>query len=138
MYLRMTTLTMLPLEMVSSEIASHLDSSGLACLSATCKNFKYLSHRAKRLAFREEFIRCAAILREIYESIEEQAFMILDPHNYDRCMMRTVLFLFDRKLDKSYRFVDPEIYDDMTMYGCPPDIPLVWNFFKKVCDLGLG
>lgn len=134
----MTTLVTLPLEMVNSEIASHLDSSGLACLSATCKNFKNLSHRAKRLAFREEFIRCAAILREIYDSLEEQAFMILDPQNYDRCMMRTVLFLFDRKLDRSYRFIDPEIYDDMTMYGCPPDIPLVWKFFKKVCDLGLG
>lgn len=110
----MTTLVTLPLEMVNSEIASHLDSSGLACLSATCK---ILSHRAKRLAFREEFIRCAAILREIYDSLEEQAYIM---KNDDRCMMRTVLFLFDRKLDELYRFIDPEIYDDMTMYGCPP------------------
>lgn len=131
----MMNLVTLPLEMVTSEIASHLDSSGLACLSATCKNFKNLSNRAKRLAFREEVLRCAAILREIYDSLEEQAYIM---KNDDRCMMRTVLFLFDRKLDELYRFVDPEIYDDMTMYGCPPDIPLVWNFFKKVCDMGLG
>lgn len=132
------TLTMLPLEMVNVEIASHLNSQELACLSATCKNFKILSHRAKRLVFREEVLRCAAILREIYDSIEEEAFMVLDPHNYDRCMMRTVVFLFDKQLDRSYRFIDPEIYDDMTMYGCPPDIPLIWKFFKKACDLGLG
>lgn len=131
------TMMTLPHEMVSVEIASHLDSGSLARLSSTCKNFKNLSLRAKRLAFREEVLRCAAILREIYDSIEEQAFMIVDPHNYDRCIMRTVLFLFDRKLDKSYRFIDPEIYDDMMMYGCPPDIPLIWNFFKKMCDLGL-
>lgn len=124
----------LPHEMVSVEIASHLDSCSLARLSATCKNFKNLSHRAKRLAFREEVLRCAAILREIYDSIEMQAYIV---KNDDRCIMRTVVFLFDRELDKSYRFIDPEIYDDMMMYGCPPDIPLIWNFFKKMCDLGL-
>lgn len=126
---------MLPPEMVSVEIASHLDSQSLACLSVTCKKFKSLSHRAKRLAFREEVLRCAAILREIYDSIEKQAYVM---KNDDRCMMRTVVFMFDRNLDRSHRFIDPEIYDYITMYGCPPDIPLIWNFFKKVCDIGLG
>ena len=135
MFYQKMTMMMLPPEMVSVEIASHLDSQGLACLSATCKNFKNLSHRAKRLAFREEVFRCAAILSEIYNSVEKQAYLL---QNNDKCMLRTVFFLFDRKIDSSYRFVDPEIYDDMTMYGCPPDIPLIWNFFKKVCDLGLG
>lgn len=56
----------------------------------------------------------------------------------ETCMIRTISFLFFKELDRSYRFVDPEIYDDMMMYGCPPDIPLVWSFFKKMCDMGLG
>lgn len=129
---------MLPHEMVSVEIASHLDSCDLAQLSATCKNFKFLSQRSKRVAFREEVLRCADILREIDQSLELQAYIVNNPHRYDKRTMRTVLFLFNRTLDKKYRFIDPEIYDDMTMYGCPPDIPLIWNFFKKMYDMGLG
>ena len=135
MTVRMMTL---PMEMVSIEIASHMDSHGLACLAATCNDFKFLAHRAKRLAFREEVIRCAAILREIYGAVDSQIYLLLDPDLHNPCMLRTVCFLFDRKIDSSYRFLDPEIYDDMVMYGCPPDIPLIWNFFKKMCDLGLG
>ena len=132
-----TKMMMLPLEMVSVEIASHLDSQSLACLSATCKNFKDLSHRAKRLAFREEIIRCSRILKQIYDSMNTDEFIFIGL-SMETCMIRTISFLFFKELDKSYRFVDPEVYDDMMMYGCPPDIPLVWNFFKKMCDMGLG
>ena len=133
----MIQIATLPHEMLSVEIASHMDSQSLACLSATCKKFKFLSKRAKRLAFREEVIRCSKILKQIYEAQESEEFIFLGLPT-DMCMFRTIAFLFYKELDEKYRFIDPEIYDDMTMYGCPPDIPLIWNFFKKMCDMGLG
>ena len=133
----MTLTTMLPHEMVSVEIASHMDSQSLACLSATCKNFRFLSHRAKRLAFREEILRCSKILKQIYDSMNTDEFIFLG-QPIETCLLRTISFLFFKDLDVKYRFIDPEIYDDMLMYGCPPDIPLIWNFFKKMCDMGLG
>lgn len=123
----------LPTDLIAQEIASHMKSTDLARLSATCKSFENLSHRAKRLMRREEVLRCAAILGEIYKSVETQTHVVTQ----DRCMLRTIAFLFGDNISEDLRFIDPDVYDFIMIYGYP-DIPLTWNFFKKMCDMGLG
>ena len=121
-------IAMLPRDMLS-EISDNLDSAALANLSVTCKELSFLSHKAKCLVRREEVCRCANILKSIRDSIHTGVF--ITDKDYSECMLNTISFLYTQELDRTWRSVDPDLYDIITTYGQVHDIPLIWGFFKK-------
>ena len=119
---------MLPQDMLH-EIANNLDSTALANLSITCKEMSFLSQKARSLVRREEVCKCANILKTIRNAQENGVFVMED--KYSECMMNTICFLYTRELDRTWRSVDPDLYDIITTYDEQQDIPLVWGFFKR-------
>ncbi len=111
-------------------ISQMLDPRSNANLSITCKEYSSFFTRSKRQRRREEVLRCAKILKQIYESLETGYYI----HDFDPPMLLVLDFLWFNNMPVAYEWVDPGLYEKLDY----DDIPTLWKFSKKVCDVALS
>lgn len=111
-----------------------LDPKSTANLAVTCKEYLPFTTRAKRQLRRQEVLRCAKILKQIDESYESGDYILLQNDEFDPAMLLVLDFLWFNTMPIAYEWVDPELYEKLD-YN---DIPLLWKFSKKVCEIALG
>jgi len=115
-------------------ISKTLDSRSNANLAVTCKEYVSFSTRSKRQRRRKEVLRCAKILRQIDDSLETGDYVMLQNDEFDPTMLLVLDFLWFNTMPTAYEWVDPELYEELNY----DDIPTLWRFSKKVCEIALG
>jgi len=115
-------------------ISKELDPRSNANLAVTCKEYISFSSRSKRQRRREEVLRCARILKQIDDSLETGDYIILQNDEFDPTMLLVLDFLWFNNMPIAYEWVDPELYEKLDY----DDIPTLWKFSKKVCEIALG
>jgi len=123
----------LPYDIVEC-ISKSLDPQSNANLAATCKEYISFSSRSKRQRRREEVLRCARILKQIDDSLESGDYIIFKNDEFDPTMLLVLDFLWFNNMPIAYEWVDPELYEKLNY----DDIPTLWKFSKKVCEIALG
>jgi len=79
-------------------------------------------------------MKCAKILKQIYDSLETGDYVILGNDTFDPVMLLVLDFMWFNTMPVAYEWVDPELYDQLNYQ----DIPTLWKFSKKVCEIALG
>ena len=112
-----------------------LNATDMANLSSTCKEYRLLGKYAKRKMRREEVLRCAKILKTIYDSLGTGDYVILNNNDFDPIVMLVLDFLWFNNMPEAYEWVDPELYNAIQFHA---DIPTLWKFSKKVYEIILS